>query len=61
MEKCVGNDEAAIEKFEALRIECGRRELEFERWYDHSTWFAHNSKWIKASTKRGEEFRDFDE
>ena len=44
-----------------MKSECGKREAEFERWYDHSTWFAHNSKWIKASTKRGEEFRDFDE
>ena len=60
-EKCVGNDEAAIEKIQNMRIKCGSRELEFERWYDHSSWFGHNLKWATASTKRGEEFRDFDE
>ena len=61
IEKCVGNDEAAKEKFEKMRLECGKRELAFERWYDHSAWFGHSTKWINASTKRGEEFRNFDE
>ena len=61
IEKCVGNDEAASEKFERLKAECGKREVEFERWYDHSSWFNHNTKWINASTQKGEEFRNFDE
>lgn len=61
VEKCVGNDEAAAKKFEKMRLECGKRELAFERWYDHSVWFGHSTKWINASTKRGEEFRNFDE
>ena len=34
-EKCVGNDKAAKELFEKLRIEMGRREAEFALVYDH--------------------------
>ena len=59
--KCVGDDDAAKEKFERLKSECGKRELEFERWYDHAAGFGHFTKWFNASTKRGEEFRNFDE
>ena len=61
VEKCVGNDEAAIEKYEKMKIECGRREIEFERWYDHFALFYNIDKWAKAITKRGAEFRNFDE
>ncbi len=61
VEKCVGNDEAALEKYEKMKAACGARELAFERWYDHSVFFGYHEKWFKASTKRGEEFRDFDE
>ena len=60
-EKCVGNDAAAMERFEHMKLECGKREAEFERWYDHYEFFNHNEKWIKASTAKGEEFRNFDE
>jgi hypothetical protein len=60
-EKCVGNDAAAIEKYERMKAECGKREIEFERWYDHSSYFGHNTKWVNADTKKGEEFRNFDE
>ena len=35
MHKVVGNDEEAIRAFDKLMLECGARELEFERWYDH--------------------------
>jgi len=61
VEKCVGNDESAIEKFEKMKMECGSREAEFERWYDHFALFYYIDKWVKASTRRGEENRNFDE
>ena len=60
-EKCVGNDEAALEKFLHMRDECGKREVEFERWYDHASMFNHNDKWARATTVKGEQFRNFDE
>ena len=59
--KCVGDDALALEKYERMRAECGRRELEFERWYDHAAAFTHFDKWFRAETKKGEQFRDFDE
>ena len=34
-EKCVGNDEGAMACYEKLRIEIGKREVEFELVYDH--------------------------
>ena len=55
------DDEKAIEKYELMRAECGRRELEFERWYDHAAAFSHFDRWFRAETKKGAEFRDFDE
>ena len=59
--KCVGDDEKALEKYEIMRAECGRRELEFERWYDHAAAFSHFDRWFRAETKNGAEFRNFDE
>jgi len=59
--KCVGDDAGALERFEVMRRECGRREAEFERWYDHAAGFAYFNKWFRASTLKGEEFRNFDE
>jgi hypothetical protein len=35
MKKCVGDDEEAKRLYELMCDECGARELEFERWYDH--------------------------
>ncbi|MBE6644579.1 MAG: DUF4838 domain-containing protein [Ruminococcaceae bacterium] len=37
--KAVGDDEGAIALGEKMRDECGRREIEFERWYDHGMYF----------------------
>ena len=34
-EKCVGNDDAAMERYEKFRIEIGRYEAEFGLVYDH--------------------------
>ena len=39
-EKASGNLEHAKELLERARIECGKREAEFERYYDHQLFFA---------------------
>ena len=59
--KCVGDDEAAVAKYEVMREKCGARELEFERWYDHAAGFMYFDKWFRASTKKGAADRDFEE
>ena len=59
--KCVGDDEAAIAKYEVMRARCGARELEFERWYDHAAGFIYFDKWFRASTVKGAGDRDFEE
>ena len=40
IEKAQGHDEEAKKICEAARLECGARELEFERWYDHGMFFS---------------------
>jgi len=38
-EKALGNDAAADEKYGKLRLECGKQEVNFERYYDHTLAF----------------------
>jgi len=50
-EKCVGNDGAAMELFNKMRIAVGAREAEFERYYDHGLWmpFLKRAVFLKPS------------
>ena len=47
--KAVGNDGAAMQKFEEMRDECGKYELQFENYYDHGLIFHYTR--VKASAK----------
>ena len=47
--KAVGNDEAAMQRFEEMRDECGKYELQFENYYDHGLIFHYTR--VKASAK----------
>ena len=37
--KAVGDDEGAMKLCDKMCEECGKREIEFERWYDHGMFF----------------------
>ena len=50
IEKAVGNDEAACAKFEKMRDECGKHEIEFENYYDHGLIFHYNGVKVSAKT-----------
>jgi len=41
MEKCLGNDEEAMELYNKFRVEFGKRELAIERYYDHWLWMTY--------------------
>ena len=41
VEKAAGNDDEARKLAELLRAESGKREIEFERWYDHCLFFSY--------------------
>jgi len=53
MAKCVGNDEEAVRLYELASVECGAREIEFERWYDHGLFFDFIGRKIKQKTVTG--------
>lgn len=48
--KAVGKDGEAIKLFEVMCAECGARELEFERWYDHGLFFQFLHKKVTQTT-----------
>jgi len=51
IKKCVGNDDEAIELYSSMMAECGKREAEFERWYDHGLYFEFIGRRVKRKTK----------
>ena len=52
--KAVGNDEEAIKLFDEMMVECGKREIEFERWYDHCLIFNYLSSLAKSKSSAGD-------
>ena len=52
IEKAKGNDEAAMELKEKLRVEVGKYELQFERWYDQGLYFYAIGRMFKAVTMK---------
>ncbi|MBR2431477.1 MAG: hypothetical protein IKB23_01030, partial [Clostridia bacterium] len=54
VEKAVGNDEAAAELLRKMRVECGKREVAFERWYDQYMAFYKLNGIEINPTKKGE-------
>ncbi|MBE6644578.1 MAG: DUF4838 domain-containing protein [Ruminococcaceae bacterium] len=55
VEKAVGNDEAAAELLRKMRVECGKHELAFERWYDQYMAFYQMNGIEKNPTKKAED------
>ena len=54
IEKAQGNDEKANELKEKLRIEIGKYELQFERWYDHALYCYALGRMFNAKTLKEE-------
>jgi hypothetical protein len=52
-EKCLGNDDKAEEVYKVMEAECGKYELQFERWYDHGMFFSYISRIAKSRTVTG--------
>jgi hypothetical protein len=50
MKKAVGDDEGAFSAFCAMRDECGKYELAFERWYDHGLIFQYLGSKVRSKT-----------
>ena len=50
IEKAAGNDGAAYAKFEEMRDECGKYEIQFENYYDHGLIFNYASVKVSAKT-----------
>ena len=50
IEKAAGNDGAAYAKFEEMRDECGKYEIQFETYYDHGLIFNYASVKVSAKT-----------
>ena len=48
--KCVGDDAGAMEAYYAMMAECGKREAEFERWYDHGLFFEFIGRRLKRKS-----------
>ena len=48
--KAVGDDDGAMALCEKMRDECGKREIEFERWYDHGMFFEFVMGLFKSRT-----------
>ena len=48
--KAVGKDDEAKKQFAAMADECGKHELEFERWYDHGLMFLSLERMINQDT-----------
>ena len=55
IEKCVGNDDAAVELVDKMMAECGKYELAFERWYDHCLFFNYIQSAIRIKTQKSDE------
>jgi hypothetical protein len=53
-EKALGNDEKAQKLFNEMRIECGKREIEFERWFDHCQTFNYLTSLANSKTSAGD-------
>ena len=48
--KAVGKDDEAKKRFAVMAEECGKRELEFERWYDHGLAFYSLERKVSQKT-----------
>ena len=55
VEKAVGNDEAAAELIRKMREECGKLEVNFERWYDQYMAFYCLNGIERNPTKKGDD------
>ena len=53
IEKAQGNDDAAEALMTEARIECGKYEVQFERWYDHYNTFSFLDRLAKSKTVTG--------